>query len=94
LTLHVSETVREKLGYRHGVNIKEIYECFNNRLKGLLEDTREKNKTNPPTMWFIANTDSDRMLKIVFIEMNDGSMVLKTAYEPNEKEVTIYERYA
>jgi hypothetical protein len=45
-------------------------------------------------MWFIAETDSGRLIKIVFIELDDGSYEIKTAYEPNVIEVKIYEKYS
>jgi hypothetical protein len=72
----------------------KVEECFYNRIKGLLEDTREQYKTNPPTMWFIAETNEGRSLKVVFIELLNGTYEIKTAYEPNEDEVKIYEKYA
>lgn len=65
-----------------------------NREGGLLEDTRVNNRTEPPTMWFIAATDKCRQLKIVFIELDDGNYEIKTAYEPNGIEVIIYEKYS
>jgi hypothetical protein len=61
---------------------------------GLLEDTRVNNRTEPPTMWFIAETDKGRQLKIVFIELADGNYEIKTAYEANGIEVKIYEKYS
>lgn len=85
--------IRRKLKYKHNVNISEVEECFCNRDKGLLEDTREEHKTNPPSQWFIAETDYGRRLKIVFVEREDG-ISLKTAYEPNETEIKIYEKHA
>lgn len=84
----------KKLDVKHHVTRSEVEECFYNRLKGLLEDTREQSKTNPPTMWFIAETDDERLLKVVFIELDDGTYAIKTAYEPNNDEVNIYEKYA
>ena len=92
--LKISKRIKEKLIYKHNVNTTEVHECFINRTKGLLEDTRVENKTNPPTLWFIAETDYCRLLKIVFIELPDGTYEVKTAYEPNEIEVKIYERHA
>ncbi len=85
--------VRKKLEQKHGVKEEEILECFINRIKGYLEDTRVNNRTDPPTMWFIAETDRRRLLKIVFIEIN-GIYEIKTAYKPNTEEVKIYEKYA
>ena len=92
--LKISKRIIEKLARKHQVTTTEIFECFLNRIKGLLEDTRVDHKTNPPTLWFIAKTDNDRLLKIVFIELLNGSYELKTAYTPNDSEVNIYERYA
>ncbi len=92
--LKISKRIEEKLWEKHGVVITEVYECFLNRTKGLLEDTRVDHKTNPPTRWFIAETDHGRLLKIVFIELFNGAYEIKTAYEPNDNEVKIYEQYA
>ncbi|OCH26641.1 ADP-ribosyl-(dinitrogen reductase) hydrolase [Aliivibrio fischeri] len=82
-----------KLIHKHNVNISEVEECFSNREYGFLEDTREQHKTNPPTQWFIAETDYGRKLKVIFIEF-DGHIELKTAYEPNQIELDIYEKHA
>ena len=92
--LKISRRIAEKLYEKHGVTESEIGECFLNRTQGLLEDTRLNHRTDPPTLWFIAKTDHGRLLKIVFIELADGSYEIKTAYEPNEVEVNIYEQYA
>ena len=92
--LKCSKAIIEKLKVKHQVQLTEVFECFLNKTKGLLEDTRVNNKTNPPTQWFIAETDHGRLLKIVFIELPDGHYEIKTAYAPNENEVNIYERYA
>ncbi|MEJ2911873.1 ADP-ribosyl-(dinitrogen reductase) hydrolase [Pseudoalteromonas sp. C12FD-1] len=89
----VPHSVRMKLKNKHNVSIYEVEECFSNREGSFLEDTREKNKTNPPTNWFIAETDYGRKLKVVFIELEDR-IELKTAYEPNQEEIRIYQKYA
>lgn len=94
MNLKISLGVEQKLQEKHDVTRNEIEECFWNREHGLLEDTREQNKTNPPTMWFIAETDQGRSLKVVFMEIEQGIYEIKTAYEPNENEVAIYEKYA
>lgn len=90
----ISKRIIEKLEKKHKVSVAEIWECFLNRTQGLLEDTRLDHRTSPPTLWFIAETDHGRLLKIVFIELTDGTYEIKTAYEPNDNEVKIYERYA
>lgn len=94
LNLHINLAVIEKLTIKHGVTYVEIEECFYNRTKGLLEDTREQHQTQPPTMWFIAATDHGRLLKVVFVEIANAAYEIKTAYEPNAEEVRIYEKYA
>jgi hypothetical protein len=91
--LKISAVVLQKLLHKHKVKLDEIEECFMNRIKGFLVDTRENNATNPPTQWFIAETDKGRKLKIVFIA--SGSMYeIKTAYAPNSTEVKIYDKHA
>lgn len=94
LNLNISDAVIKKLFEKHMVVPSEIEECFYNRSKGLLEDTREQHKTNPPTMWFIAETDDGRLLKVVFIEHQNQTYEVKTVYEPNDNEVRIYEKNA
>jgi uncharacterized DUF497 family protein len=94
LNLTISEAVIKKLTEKHNVTRDEVEECFYNRLKGLLEDTREQHKTDPATMWFIAETDEGRALKVVFIELPNETYEIKTAYEPNADEVRIYEKHA
>jgi uncharacterized DUF497 family protein len=94
MVLNIKEGVIKKLLEKHAVTRTEVEECFLNRIKGLLEDTREENKTTPPTLWFISETDQGRLLKIVFIELKNGTYEIKIAYEPNEIEVRIYEKYA
>ncbi|EOX1789774.1 hypothetical protein [Vibrio cholerae] len=89
----VPQSIKTKLMIKHGVKISEVEECFSNREKGFLEDKREEHKTDPPTQWFIAETDYGRKLKVVFIQTSDG-VSLKTAYEPNEIEQNIYEKHA
>ena len=67
-----------------------------NRGGHYLKDTREKNQTIPPTLWFIAETNRGRRLKICFVPGGPGNPdgpVLKTAYEPNPVEEGIYEKY-
>ena len=92
--LKISKSIVVKLKSKHGVIIDEVFECFLNRTKGLLEDTRVNHKTNPPTLWFISETDHARRLKVVFIQLANGEYEVKTAYEPNDMEVKIYEQYA
>lgn len=92
--LKISPRIVEKLKNKHQVSPDEIWECFLNRRQGFLEDTRLNHKTMPPTFWFISKTDHGRLLKVVFIELDNGTYEIKTAYPPNTNEVNIYEKYA
>lgn len=90
--LVVSPAVEAKLKRDHGVDLAEVRQCFHNKQGKLLVDNRALNRTNPPTLWFIADTNKARPLKIVYIQI--GLQVhLKTAYDPNDVEKAIYAKY-
>lgn len=93
VAIEISQKVRQKLTTKHGVSEDQIVECFANRDKGYLRDLREENQTNPITLWFIAETDYGRLLKIAFMEYPD-KYVIKSAYDPNAEEIRIYTKYA
>ena len=90
--LVVSAAIASKLHKKHHVSINEVEQCFVNRVGHILYDTRAKTKTIPPTLWFIALTNKNRKLKVVYIQKG-LQLILKTAYEPNEIELDIYERF-
>ncbi|MGA7981011.1 MAG: hypothetical protein WCA32_12415 [Chromatiaceae bacterium] len=52
-------------------------------------DTREEHRTQPPTRWFIAETNLGRKLKVVFVPKGED-VIIKTAYGPNEIERRMY----
>lgn len=96
--LIITPKTRRKLIDKHGVSEQEIIECFGNRDAShqFLKDSREHNQTTPPSLWFIAETDKGRTLKIVFISEDTDmgkSVTIKTAYPPNETEVGIYRKF-
>lgn len=92
MRLIIGPQVRLKLANKiPPITEDEIRDCFENRLDDPIEDTREEHKTKPPTMWFIADTNHFRRLKVVFIQQKSGDVVIKTAYEPDEIEEWIYE---
>jgi hypothetical protein len=94
--IYISERVLQKLSDKHGVRPDEIRHCFENREGRFLEDVREDHKSDPPTQWFIAETNQRRRLKVVFVvqPMLQGKRIsIRTAYEPNPAEINIYERY-
>jgi uncharacterized DUF497 family protein len=86
----ISSRINVKLDSKHTVEKEEIEQCFDNRCGFNLIDDREEHRTDPPTLWFIAQTRTGRLLKIVFI-YKDGNCHVKSAYEPNEIEIEIYE---
>lgn len=86
MALIVSTAVRRKLQDRHDVSDGEILECFLNRTHGDLIDSREEHKTEPPTKWFISQTDKGRTLKICYIQRG-SDLEIKTVYVPDNPDV-------
>lgn len=91
-TILISQAVKDKLDQKHNVCESEVYQCFENKFGLFLEDDREDNRTDPCSLWFVARTNRNRILKIVFMFVN-GNIHLKTAYEPNQDEIDIYEEF-
>ena len=95
--LRVSRSVSAKLLFKHSVTLTEVRECFSNLAGRFLEDSREAHRSDPPTLWFVAETDLGRRLKVCFIlrSESDGAnaIVIKTAYDANHDEVRIYRKY-
>lgn len=91
--LSVSLGVRTKLSRKvPPVTEEEVAECFLNKCGINLLDEREENQTDPPTLWFVAETHAGRLLKIVYV-FKDGRQHLKTAYDANETEIAIYNKH-
>jgi uncharacterized DUF497 family protein len=86
----VSHRIDGKLDAKHGVTIEEVDQCFDNKCGINLIDDREQHRTDPPTLWFIAETNTGRLLKIVYV-YKDMKYYLKTAFEPNDAEIRIYD---
>lgn len=91
--LKVSPAILEKLAKKHQVTVKEVEQCFQNKCGSYLEDTRELHKSDPPTLWFVAPTNTGRNLKVVFI-YRDGSIYLKSAFQADEISMRIYDSAA
>ena len=88
----LSPNIDKKLKARN-ISLDDCMECFENRIGNFLLDTREEHVTDPPTQWFVAETHSGRILKIVFV--NEGTEVyIKSAYDANETIQQIYARYS
>jgi len=92
MTIVISKEIEDKLTNKHNVTIKEVHESLANFKGNLLIDNREQHRTNPPTNWFIAETNQRRELKVCFMII-DGDIHIKTAFEPNELERKIYAKH-
>ena len=67
--LIVTDAVKAKLKTKHKVELIKVEQCFHNKDGRLLADNRDLHKTNPPTLWFIAQTNNGRTLKIAYIQI-------------------------
>ncbi len=89
--LVISAKVREKLQVKHGgISENEIQQCFENRCGVSLIDDREDHRTDPETLWFVAETNAQRVLKICFMFI-DGNVHIKSAYDANQDEIDLYD---
>jgi len=90
--LIATDAVKEKLWNERELTLEEVQEAWESCGGPWLIDDREKNRTHPPTVWALAWTDLGRLLKLVVIPHRArGIAVLRTAYEPDEDEVRLYE---
>lgn len=87
--LVIAPEIRDKLINKHQVKEGEVHECFMNRIGPYLFDEEEDHQTDPPTEWFLAETDRGRLLKVVFV-FRDGNIYLKTAFDANARAQHIY----
>ncbi|SRR6266446_5866769 len=99
MALWYSEDVRRKLAEKHGVSEDEVRQCFENLEGGYIKDTREEHLTDPPTYWFVSETNKRRVLKVAFIARKiktesgtETRVEIKTAYAPNADEIELYKR--
>ena len=94
MPLKMSKKIREKLSLKQPpVTEEEIVQCFANKIGGFLIDARETHVTDPPTKWFVSETNYGRKLKVVFI-LKEGNIIIKPAFDPNSTELRIYKNKA
>jgi hypothetical protein len=93
VVVYISDGVAWKLREKHGVTETEVFQCFGNNTAKYAEDTREEHHTHPPTLWFIADTNAGRRLKVVFRRYSKAEYVLKTAFPPSEEQEALWQRY-
>mgnify|MGYP001615981562 CR=1 FL=1 len=89
-TIVISQRIDQKLDAKHTVTIEEVDQCFDNKCGVNLIDDREDNRTNPPSLWFIAETNKGRLLKIIYV-YRDGKYFLKSAFEPGDADIHTYD---
>lgn len=81
----MTPSVRAKLRTKHDVEESEVEECFYNRTHSYLLDENEEHQTDPPTYYFVSETDTGRKLLVCF--MNRGTYLeIKTAFEPTNQD--------
>jgi uncharacterized DUF497 family protein len=86
----ISSRIDIKLDEKHTVTPEEVDQCFDNKCGVNLIDDRAEHQTDPATLWFIAETNKGRLLKIIYV-YREGNIYLKSAYEPDDQEIKIYE---
>lgn len=92
--LVASDSVIKKMKTIHNVDFMEVEEAFYNHGNDpVLIDDREENRSDPKTIWFIDKTARGKVLKVVIVPyVEEGFAVVRTAYEPDELEVMVYEK--
>lgn len=91
--LTIYRAIQQKLANKHAVSESEVHQSWMNREGKILEEVREKNRGANPRYWFLAETDTGRLLKVVFtLDPDEEFPVIITAYEPNSSEERIYEQ--
>ena len=100
MPIYISEKVKAKLAEKHGVTPEEVTQCFENLEGGFIEDTSLEHVSEPPTYWFVSETNKRRRLKVCFIHrefVDDSGKTIKrtsirSAFDANEKAIATYER--
>jgi hypothetical protein len=91
MQLFASNGVKEKIIGTHGVSFLEAEEAFNNFSGFPLKDIRAAHRSKPTTVWCLAETYDGRLLKLVFVPFPEaGYAILRTAYEPDDVEIDLW----
>lgn len=91
--LFISPRIRQKLLTKHKVTEAQLLQCFANRTAPDLFDNRPEHRTEPPTRWFIAETDYGIKLKVCYVlDLTTKVVEIKSAFPPNDDELRIYKR--
>lgn len=92
MSIVISRSIRDKLASKHNVKPEEVEQCFANRIGEYILDVREEHASDPPTYWFIAETNYGRKLKIAFIAEH-GNVYIRSAFEPSQATIQNYLKY-
>ncbi|MBK5915127.1 hypothetical protein [Rhodocyclus purpureus] len=94
MPLLISDRIREKLaGKNPPVSEQELVQCFANQTREPLIDLRSEHLTDPPTRWFVGETDYGRKIKIMYVNRQEGTHI-KSAYDADQNIIRIYNKYA
>ena len=92
MAIIISQKIRQKLeDENHQVPEQDIAQCFANRVRTFVIDPREEHRTEPPTKWFVSETDYGRKLKVMFV-MRGADIYIKSAYGATNEVERIYIR--
>jgi hypothetical protein len=92
--IRASAKVVSKLEKKHSVTMEEVHQCFDNREGLAIKEIRPEHKTDPPTRWFLAETNRGRLLKVVYVltRIGDKGLIdLRTAFPPGADDIAYYE---
>lgn len=92
MNIFISNATREKIKTKHGLTEREIIEAFSNRDGKALVDDREEHKTDPRTLWFVAETNHGVKIKVAYVLYPDGLVHIKSAYKPSAKVIALYNK--
>lgn len=88
---NISPKTEKKIERKHNsISLDDIYYAFHNPLGGIFDDNRPEHKTEPPTRWFIGETEYGRKVKIAYIWPPGEKPRIKTAYEPKQPTLEYY----
>ena len=91
MELVASEVVIDKILSIHQVEFIEAEEAFNSFNGFPLEDKRAIHRSKPSTLWCLSETYDGRLLKLVFVPfIEENIAVLRTAYEPDDVEIALW----
>ena len=86
----ISRRILAKLRDKHDVTQQDVAECFANRWGKFFTDSRQNHRTDPPTYWFVSETDKGRVLKVVFVRYPEF-FAIKSAFVPEDGSDALYE---